>query len=156
MDSLKVKIRLLENRAQNLEIKSPVDGVVISGDPKKMEGARLTIGQTLLEIGPLGEMLVEVWVPDEEIGHVQVGLPVSIRLESQPTRKIPGQITKIHPRAVTEDGANVFIAEVRLDNRGGTLRPGMDGRARVRSASHPLGWNLFHRVWQRLAFRMGW
>lgn len=153
---LQVKSRQLENRARNLEIKSPVEGVVISGDPKKMQGARLTIGQTLLEVGPLDQMVVEVSVPDEDIAHVKVGQEISMRFEALPTRPHQGEIKKIHPRAVTKDQANVFTAEVRLDNRDGTLRPGMDGRARVHTARHAFGWNLFHKVWQRVAFRMGW
>jgi RND family efflux transporter MFP subunit len=156
MQRLEVKSRQLRHRASNLEIRSPVDGVVISGDPKKMEGARLTIGQTLLEIGPLDEMVVEVSIPDEDISHVQPGQQVSLRLEAQPTRRHRGVITKIHPRAVTKDQANVFLAEVRLENIDGTLRPGMNGRAQVHTDRHPLGWNLFHKVWQRVAFRMGW
>jgi RND family efflux transporter MFP subunit len=156
MERLKLKIRVLENRAQNLEIKSPVDGVVISGDPKKMEGARLTVGQTLFEIGPVDQMQVQVAVPDEDISHVADGQPVTIRFESQPTRKYTGQVKKIHPRAEVKEQANVFIAEVALSNEDGTLRPGMYGRARVRTASHPVAWNLFHKVWQRVAFRMGW
>ncbi len=129
---------------------------MISGDPKKMEGARLTIGQTLFEIGPMNEMKVEVAVPDEDISHVDTGQSVTIRFESQPTRDYTGQITKIHPRADKRDEANVFISEVRLENIDGTLRAGMQGRARVRTASHSIGWNLFHKVWQRIAFRMGW
>ena len=117
MERLNLQIRLLESRANNLEIKSPIDGVVIHGEPRKLEGARLTIGQTLLEVGPLDPMLVEIAVPDEDIAHAQVGQQVLIRLEAQPTRRYTGRVARIHPRAVPQDQANVFLAEVSLRTR---------------------------------------
>ena len=39
MERLQLRIDLLQERMNNLEIRSPTDGVVISGDPKKLQGA---------------------------------------------------------------------------------------------------------------------
>jgi multidrug efflux pump subunit AcrA (membrane-fusion protein) len=156
MERLEVKIHLLENRANHLEIKSPTDGVVISGDPRKTEGARLTLGQTLFEIGPLDHMVVELEVPDEDVSHIAVGQPVEIRLEAYLGRTLFGTIARIHPRSEMREQENVFRAEVLVDNSQRSLRPGMRGHARVRTASHALVWILFHKAWQRLPFLWSW
>ncbi len=156
MERLGLRIRLLQNRTKNLQIKTPIDGLVITGDLEKTEGAPLTKGQVLFEIAPLGEMVVEVAIPDGQISHVQPGQQVSIRLDAHPTLTLEGTLTKIHPRAEQRNAENVFIGEVLLPNPGKILRPGMNGRAKVVAAEHPLVWNLFHGAYEYLVYRVGW
>ena len=52
------------------------DGIVITGDLRKTEGTPLKIGQTMFEIGPLDEMIVEVAVPERDVLHVEPGMDV--------------------------------------------------------------------------------
>jgi multidrug efflux pump subunit AcrA (membrane-fusion protein) len=156
MEQLKADMDILKNRAENLEIKSPIDGIVISGDQERAEGAPLTVGQSLFEIAPLDKMIVEVAVPENEINYVEAGLDVTIRLDSFPRRTWTGTIRKVHPRAEIRDDENVFIAEVYLDNPGDLLRPGMNGRAKVISGRRPLAWNLFHKPWETMLTALGW
>ena len=156
MEQLKADMDILKNRAENLEIKSPIDGIVISGDQERAEGAPLTVGQSLFEIAPLDKMIVEVAVPENEINFVEAGLDVTIRLDSFPRRTWTGTIRKVHPRAEIRDDENVFIAEVYLDNPDDLLRPGMNGRAKVISGRRPLAWNLFHKPWETMLTALGW
>jgi multidrug resistance efflux pump len=65
-----------------LDIKSPIDGVVISGDLKRAEGAPVAIGQTLYEIAPLDRMVAEVAIPDDEISRVRLAQSVTINLDA--------------------------------------------------------------------------
>ena len=153
---LQLKIDLLEQRLENLEIRSPVDGVVMGGDPRKLEGARMSIGDTLLEVGPMDQMIVELAILDEDISHVRVGQQVRYRLSAKPWKALEGPITLIHPRSEARDGKNVFIAEVELQNDSEIIRPGMHGRASVRGDYHPLGWNLFHKAWDSLVTWVAW
>lgn len=153
---LQLKIDLLEQRLENLEIRSPVDGVVMGGDPRKLEGARMSIGDTLLEVGPMDQMIVELAILDEDISHVRVGQQVRYRLSAKPWKALEGPITLIHPRSEARDGKNVFIAEVELQNDSEIIRPGMHGRASVRGDHHPLGWNLFHKAWDSLVTWVAW
>ena len=70
-DRLELKTKILELRSNHLEIKSPIDGVVISGDQERAEGAPLTIGQALFEVAPLDKMVVELAIPEDEITHIK-------------------------------------------------------------------------------------
>ena len=153
---LLLQIRLLQDRLHNLEIKSPIDGIVIGGDPKKSEGARLSMGHTILNVGPLEDMIVELEVRDEDIPHVAAGQPVKFRLAAHPHTNFEGTIDRVHPRSEKRESENVFIAEVRIPNDDRLLRPGMEGRAKVDAGRHMLAWNLFHRAWGSLLFRFGW
>jgi multidrug resistance efflux pump len=156
MRQLDLKRKLLQHRESNLEVKSPIDGIVISGDLEKVEGAPLTIGDSLFEIAPLDKLLVELAIADREITHVPDGGVVEIRLEAYPWRKWEGTITNIWPRSEVREQENVFIAEVTLDNSDLQLRPGMKGRGKIIGRQHPLAWNLFHKPCESLLLWIGW
>jgi multidrug efflux pump subunit AcrA (membrane-fusion protein) len=156
MERLELRTQLLEHRIRHLEVKSPRDGIVVSGDLEKAEGAPVTIGQTLFEIAPLDRMVVEIAVPEEEVSYVEPAQQVSLRLDAYPHQAWTAEIAKVDPRAEVRDDDNVFIAEFELENPGGMLRPGMKGRTRITAAPRALAWNLFHRPWEKLLQMMGW
>ncbi|MGO9111659.1 MAG: efflux RND transporter periplasmic adaptor subunit [Thermoguttaceae bacterium] len=151
-----VKRQLLERRLANLELKSPVDGIVVAGDLQRSEGVPVNVGQVLYEVAPLGQMTAESAITDEEISGVSSGMPVTLRLDSHPERRWRGTLARIHPRSVTREKDNVFLGEIPLNNADGVLRPGMKGRATVRTGSRSLGWVLFHRPWNYLMTWLDW
>lgn len=155
-ERLDQKRQLLEHRSQNLEIKSPLTGIVLSGDLKRSEGVSVTVGQRLYEVAPLEQMIIEVMVPDEEIPLVARQQEVEIRLDAFPGRVWKGPLSRIHPRSEVHDEQNVFLGEVLLPNDDLEWRPGMKGRAKIASGPQRLGWILFHEPWNRLALWLGW
>ena len=156
IERLDLELQLVDHRAENLEIKSPVDGVVASGDLERAEGAPLTVGQTLFEIAPLEAMIVEVAVPDDEISHVSAGQTIYMRLEAYPGQTWQTVVAQVQPRSEILDKANVFIADAELDNTDNRLRPGMEGRAKVETRQRPLGWILFHKLWEYVTKKLSW
>lgn len=156
MERLELELRLLDHRAENLEIRSPVDGVIASGDLERAEGAPLKVGQTLFEVGPLEKMIVEIAVPDEEISRVAAGQPVDVRLDAYPGETWRAVVTVVQPRAEIRDQKNVFIAEAELGNADGRLRPGMKGRTKVAADRRSLGWILFHKPWEYATKKLIW
>jgi multidrug resistance efflux pump len=156
MERLQQETELLQDRTTRLEIRSPIDGVVISGDLKKNEGAPLSIGQTLFEIAPLEQMVVEFGIPEDDVLHVDLKMPVEFVVDSLPERSWTGTVEKVHPRGEVKDQSHVFVAELSLPNDNGLLRPGMRGRAWITTKKQPWGWNLFHKAWYRLRSSLGW
>ena len=151
-----VKRQLIERRLANLEIKSPVDGIVVAGDLERSEGVPVSVGQVLYEVAPLGQMTAELAIADEDISRVVPGMPVTLRLDSHPERQWSGALTRIHPRSVTREKDNVFLGEFPLENADGALRPGMKGRATIRAGARSLAWVLFHRPWNYLTSWLDW
>lgn len=156
MERLELELRLLDHRAENLEIRSPVAGVIASGDLERAEGAALKVGQSLFEIAPLDKMIVEVSVPDEDVSFITAGLPLQIRLDAYPGMQWQATMTQLHPRSEIRDENNVFITEAELDNADGRLRPGMKGRARIETTQRPIGWLLFHKPWEFISKKLQW
>ena len=150
------KITILNQRLENLDVRSPIDGVVVTGDLEKTVGVPLELGQTLFEIAPLATMVAEVGVPESEADYVKPGMQVQLKFDSFPFQTFSAEIQRIHPRAEVVDNDSVFVAEVVLQNAQGRLRPGMNGDAKVSTGWSPLGWNLFHRPWESIRYWMIW
>jgi len=144
-ESLTHELAVLRQSAEQLELVAPLDGMVLSGDLDRVEGAAVEIGQPLAEVAPLDPLIAEVAVPDMEIPLVQPDLKVQIQLDAFPDQRWPTRIATIQPMAVTRDAQNVFIAECLLPNPDGLLRPGMEGRALIIAESKPLGWLLIRK-----------
>lgn len=156
LDRLALRQRLLKHRSEVLEIRSPIDGVVVSGDLKKSEGRPLASGDQLFEIAPLDRILVEVNIAESEVRHVAVGQPVEVWLNAFPGDSWEGQLLRIHPRSEIREQEHVFVAEVELQNDDRLFRPGMRGTARISAGLEPAGWILLHRPWEAFLMKTGW
>ena len=155
-DRLVSEEEILKYKKDNLSIKSPIDGFVLSGSLERAEAASVETGQVLFEIGPLKPMRIEVAVPSDEIAQVRVGFPAKVWIDGQEDDPIVGEITKIHPRSETRDAQNVFIAELEFANEDERLRPGMKGSVRLDCEKRSLGWCLFHKPINYVRSRLTW
>ncbi|MEL7498196.1 MAG: HlyD family efflux transporter periplasmic adaptor subunit [Planctomycetota bacterium] len=151
-------ISILEQQLKHLEVQSPIDGVIVSGDLQKAHGAPVEMGQTLFEIAPLDEMIAEVAIPETEVAYVTQGMSVTVKLDAYPFESFVGTVTNIHPQTEIVDDESVFIADVKIENSDSQipLRPGMKGSAKISTSWSILGWNLFHRPWESVRYWTVW
>ena len=147
---------VLMYKKKHLQIKTPIDGVVLSGSLERAEAASIETGQVLFEIGPVKPMRVEMAIPSEEIAQVKAGFPVKVWIDGQEDEPITGEIMKIHPRSETRDAKNVFIAQIEFPNDDERLRPGMKGSVRIDGEKRTLGWSLFHKPMNYVRSRLTW
>lgn len=153
-DRLELEVERLQFRSDNLLIRAPIDGVVLTGNLERSEGVPVTMGQKLFEIAPLDRMLVEIAVPETEVRHAREGMDVEVRLESDASRVWRSALENLHPISEIQEGTNVFVGEAVLENEEDILRPGMKGHVRIVAEKKPVGWILFHRVWEFLRLEL--
>ena len=156
VDRFRSRTELIENRLNNLDMRSPTAGIVLSGPVERRENYPVTVGQLLYEIAPLDPIRFDVAVAAAEMDHTEVGMKVELRADRNVSDLLIGTIKRIRPRSEVVNDRNVFIAEVEFANSDGTLRPGMEGSARVISRSHATGWNLFHRASEYIVSNVIW
>ncbi len=156
VERLQQRSELLAYRSDNLELRSPIDGIVVAGDHKDAEGVPLKTGESLFEIAPLDTMTIEVSVPEEDIRWVRPGMPMSLQLDAMPADVVQTRVLRIHPSAELRDHENVFIVEAEIANADSLYRPGMRGSVTIESDRHSFGWNLFHKPGARLIGWLGW
>ena len=150
VEQLDAKLGLLRRRESLLELKSPLDGVVLSGSLEKLSSAPVETGQVLFEIAPLDQLRVEVAVPAADYRHIAIGDTIELRFDGRLSEPVNGTLARIRPRSEIRDSADVFVAEVELPNLNDSLRPGQRGHAIVTGPRNPLAWNLFHKAFDRV------
>lgn len=97
-------------------------------------------GIPIITLADLDQVRLTVYVPENRLGHVQVGQRVEVRVDSFPDRVFTGRIVTIAseaeftPRNVQteEERVNmVFAVEVLIPNPDHALKPGMPADARI-------------------------
>ncbi|MEM7474767.1 MAG: efflux RND transporter periplasmic adaptor subunit [Planctomycetota bacterium] len=153
---LTAREELLEMQLQQIDITSPIDGIVLRGERVELSGQAVELGKVIYEIGTLDDLRIEINILAEEISFVEQETPVRIWIDGLEDQSFFGSIDRIRPQSELRDARNVFVAEIKVENTNGRLRPGMEGRVRIDCAPQPLAWNLFHQPWQFLVTRLTW
>jgi HlyD family secretion protein len=75
-------------------------------------------------------------VDETDIGLVQMGQPVRIRVETFKERTFVGRVTQISPMGVEKDNVVNFEVRASIDNPGGLLRANMTANAEIVLEEH--------------------
>jgi len=137
------KVRQAEAEANVLRVKvekctltSPLNGVVVNQVLRVGELA--APAATILTVADLSVVTLEVYVPENRVGEVQLGQSVQVTLDAFPDRSFEGQVMHISdepeftPRnvATAEERLNTFYAvRIHLENPDLLLKPGMPADA---------------------------
>lgn len=70
VESFDAQIRRLEYQRSKAKIKSPLTGVVITGDLRRQEGAPLQRGDVMFEVAPLESLRAKLYLPEKRIADV--------------------------------------------------------------------------------------
>lgn len=155
-EEMDAKLNLLQHREENLEIKSPIDGVILDGDLEDVEGATVQRGQMLFEIAPLDSLKLKLAIPEEDISFTVEEMAVTAKLDGVPGKKLNATLQRITPRAKADTGQNHFVADASLAEIDKMLRPGMSGTAKLIGLKRPIGWILFHKAYHKLSDMIEW
>ena len=147
---LQERSSLLQDRQQKLDLNSPLEGIVLTGDLKQEVGGPVTRGQMLFEIAPLKTVLIELAVLDEDVSYVKKDMEVDVRFDAFPGRTWKSAIDRIAPKSNLVQGANVFLTTFELENEDRMLQPGMQGHAKIACGRRTLAWIYFHKPWYAL------
>ncbi|MGV3484843.1 MAG: efflux RND transporter periplasmic adaptor subunit [Planctomycetaceae bacterium] len=146
---------LLAQRLDQLQISSPIDGVVVVGDLRRSIGAPLEIGQVLFEIAPLDRVIIEVEIPESEIGLVKDDSLAQIRVDSAGVGTVDAALSQIYPAAQLREEQNVYVAPVEVDNQSRGYRPGMRGKATVYGPIRPWAWSYLRGAVEQATWMLG-
>jgi multidrug resistance efflux pump len=145
-DGAKSQVDLLDYRLQHARIASPIDGTVITGDLKKMVGARVQPGQVLFEVAPLETMRAELLVPEDQIADVREQQEGTLASVSKPEEKASFVVERIEPVAEIVGQKNVFRVRARLPKVYPWMHMGLEGVAKIDIDRRSYAW-----IWTRPA-----
>ena len=112
-------------------IHKPVEpGTVISSPTQDVSG-----GTILLRMADLTSVRVRTLVDETDIGKIQPGMNTRVTVAAYPNQPFEGKVLKIEPQAIVEQNVTMFAVLIRLENRGGLLKPGMNAEVDIEIAS---------------------
>lgn len=130
-----------EENLGNATIVAPIDGVVLSRDLEvgAAVSSILQVGSsatTIMTLGDLNEVYVKGKVDESDIGHVYMGQPARIQVESFKDQTFPGKVTKISPMGTEKDNVTTFEVRVSISNDQRILKAEMSANAEILMEEH--------------------
>jgi HlyD family secretion protein len=125
----------------NATIRAPIRGTVLTRDVELGSpvssilnlGANATLVMTL---GDIDQVFVRGKVDEADIGHVRLGQPARIRVETFRDKVFNGRVTQISPMGVEKDNVTNFEVRVSIDNPGQELKANMTANAEIVLEEH--------------------
>lgn len=123
-------------RMEDTDVRAPITGTVIS---KSVERGQVISsptsdvggGTVLLRMADLSLVQVRTLVDETDIGKVQPGLRSTVTVDAYPNQPFEGEVLKIEPQAETAQNVTMFPVLVRIENRNGLLKPGMNADVEI-------------------------
>ncbi len=116
-DSLKAQIELLTRHRDRAGLRAEFHGIVLSGDLTDHINRPGRMGEELLEVAPLEDLLLEVEIDQGDIGHVKIGQEGRFTTKAAPDVEIPFVVSNIRPLPEPRQGNTVYVAEATIPNR---------------------------------------
>ncbi|MFN2426700.1 MAG: efflux RND transporter periplasmic adaptor subunit [Candidatus Binatia bacterium] len=115
------------------EIRSPIDGVVLTRDvePGQTIASSFQAPKLFQLAEDLAQMELEVDVDEADVGQVREGQSASFTVDSYPDRTFPARITQLRYASETVNGVVTYKAVLQVANADLALRPGMTATADI-------------------------
>ena len=129
-------LELAELRLGDVTITAPLEGTILQksveeGQVIQSASQNVSGGTTLFVMANLLDMQARTLVDETDMGQIRAGMPATVRVEAFPEQIFQGTVEKIEPQAVVQQSVTMFPVIVRLDNREGMLRPGMNAEVEI-------------------------
>jgi HlyD family secretion protein len=129
-----------ESQIQHGILRAPAPGLVVYGrmdwDEPVYEGMEVRERQELIILPDVTSMMVELKVPEAQIGRLVEGQTASIRVDAFPGKDFTGKVShvsRLPDPSPFNQLLKVYIARVLIDGENGEtgLRPGMNGTVTI-------------------------
>ncbi len=126
-------VSIAETNLAKAEIKSPINGVVLSRDvePGQIVASSLSAPTLFTLAEDLSNMQLEVGIDEADMGKVKHGNQATFTVEAYPGHSFPATIEQVRYSPETVEGVVTYTAVLSVDNSGLLLRPGMTATADI-------------------------
>jgi HlyD family secretion protein len=132
----KVALDNARDQLDDTNVRAPINGTIIE---KQVERGQVISsptndvggGTVLLRMADLNLVQVRTLVDETDIGKIQAGQRATVTVDAFPNRPFSGRVLKIEPQAQTEQNVTMFPVLVRIENKDGLLRPGMNSEVEI-------------------------
>jgi multidrug resistance efflux pump len=136
VEQTRARLHELEANLAEAVVRSPSKAVVDVVSVRT--GDLVAPGQIVLRILKADDLWVKVFIPETQLGRVQLDQDAAVTVDSYPGRKFPGRVVQIATQSeftprniqtVDERRHQVFAAKIRVDDPQGVFKSGMAAEA---------------------------
>ena len=127
-----------ESQASSGRLTIPFDGYLVDAYLGQKLGSYLNIGETYATAQTHRKPMVEILMPEYEVGEMKIGADAEVRLVAFPNEPFNGRLVSIEPSGQSADFGQVFKVVIELEDIKYPVRPGMTGYAKVQAGEKPL------------------
>jgi len=125
LDILRARLQQEQVALDKTRISAPFNAV--AGLRNVSPGAYVNKGDDLVRLDALGNLKLEVPVPETYLPLVRIGLPITLTIDALPGQTFSGTVHAIDP--VVDPASRNVRVRARIANPKGQLKPGMFARA---------------------------
>ncbi len=131
LDNAKLQLDLaetnLKNLSENTYLLSPISGVVTA---RNYDVGDMFSGQMpLLTVMQINPVKLKVNISESYYSMVKIGMPVDVKVDVFGNETFPARVSLIYP--VIDERSRTFTTELKLNNPGSKVRPGMFARVSI-------------------------
>ncbi len=119
----KARIASLQATLDNINLVSPIDGIVTTTNVQVGDQASMTAAA--FRIDDLSSLLVDVQITEVDINRIKIGQPTSLSFDAITDKQYSGKITQVSKVGQSVQGVVNFTVTVQIDNPDDQVRPGM-------------------------------
>ena len=153
-----------ESRRENLMIRSPVTGRVLTPRTEDLAGRFVAEGFTLARVGDCRKMAAQLPVSERLLEYLQPGAPVRAQILTRPMMSWLGRIETVSPATLDQpvtatagveapgppQRPDQFVVLATFDNADGSLLPGAAVRVKIQSRRESYASRMWSVVWRRI------
>ena len=126
-NNLLVQLKNSEDALNDLEIKSPIDGIVAQRNIDAGEIAG--VGTPPFTIVNTDKVYVDIDIPSKTINQIELGQSIEILIEASGDNSYKGVITQISP--IADERSFTYPVRIEIENKKGFIKSGMFAKASI-------------------------
>jgi HlyD family secretion protein len=125
---------------EDTDVRAPIAGTIIEktvepGTVIASTTQNVSGGTTLMKMADLTTVQVRTRVDETDIGKIQPGMRTRVTVAAYPNQPFEGEVLKIEPQAIIEQNVTQFSVLIKIANRSGLLKPGMNAEVQIQIAN---------------------
>ncbi|MDZ4673281.1 MAG: efflux RND transporter periplasmic adaptor subunit [Gemmatimonadota bacterium] len=134
--SAEVQVQTAQIAMSDTDVLAPISGTILTksverGQVISSPSSDVGGGTVLLTMADLDLVQVRTLVDEVDIGKIKEGLRSTVTVNAYPNQPFQGEVLKVEPKAETAQNVTMFPVIIRVANRQGLLKPGMNADVQI-------------------------